>query len=440
MLAELIEEMGERLSQAQLRPPRGRILEIVGTRISTTLTCVSISEVCILRNGNDASETLAQVVAVNERSSLLAPIGTISGLGPDTEVIATGKPFSFLAGDALLGKVLDGLGRPADGSWLRNDGTHLRSVEFPAPDPLSRPLVRDVFETGITAIDAFNTLGHGQRVGVFGPPGAGKTSLMGALARHADCDVCVLALIGERGREVREFLDHWLPPEFRDRTVTLAATSDRPAMERCLAAETSVALAHHYRSQGRKVLLLFDSMTRYARALREVGLASGEPAVRRGFTASVYAALPRLIERCGQDETGSMTAIFSVLTENEGIGDPIAEEVMSLTDGHLILSPELANAGQYPAIDILKSKSRLMDTLTTSQHRAATTRIKSLMARYKEIEILLQVGEYQAGSDPLSDSAIAIQTVLREFLTQDVSCHRPFSQTLDGISKVNEVG
>lgn len=413
-----VDTLARRLRRTPLRSPVGRLTEVSPGGLRTTLSDVVIGDICRLRDPRLGFETLSQVVAIREGTAVLAPIGPIDGLSPMTEVVPENGPFSFLCGDALLGGVLDGLGRPLDGRDVDPSGLIRTGIQPRPPAVLARPLVDTILPTGVKAIDGLLTMGIGQRVGVFGSPGSGKTTLLGMLARNTPADVCVLALIGERGRELREFLDRQLPPEHRSKCVVVTSTSDRPAMERVIGAHVATAVAEYFRDRGLDVLLLFDSVTRYARALREVGLAAGELPVRRGFTPSVYAELPRLIERSGRSVSGSISAFYTVLVEDDGVGDPIAEEVKSLTDGHVHLSEEIARSAQYPAIDVLQSKSRLMNELAGSGHAAAARRLRALMAKYEDVELLVQVGEYVAGRDRLADESIAKREAIRAFLRQ----------------------
>jgi ATP synthase in type III secretion protein N len=293
-----------------------------------------------------------------------------------------------------------------------------------------------VFATGVRSIDAALTVGEGQRVGVFATAGGGKSTLMGMLARQAVSDVNVIALVGERGREVREFLDDSLGAAGLARSVVVVATSDRPAMERLRAAQAATAIAEGFRAEGARVLLLMDSVTRYARALREVGLAIGEPAVRRGFPPSVFAELPRLFERAGNDEHGSITAFYAVLAEDEDGSDPVAEEVRSILDGHVVLSRELAQAGHYPAVDVLASTSRVFDRVVQPAQRAAALRLRALMAKHKEIRFLLQVGEYRSGSDLLADAAIERWPAIEALLRQPPEEATDFDETLRRLQEV----
>ena len=413
----------------------GHVRSVSATRLTTDLGSLPVGEVC--RVTEPGGRTIqGQVVAIEDGEAVLAPLESVDGLSPDAEVAPLGHAFSVPVGPALLGRVVDGLGRPIDGRDLPTEGMALTPVEGRAVSPMDRPVVADVFETSVRAIDATATLGVGQRVCLLGPAGAGKTSLLAQLARHSEADVVVLALIGERGREVREFLDRQLPPEFRERCVVVASTSERPAMERLTAGKVAATIAEHFRDQGRSVLLLFDSMTRYARALREVSLAAGEPAVRRGYTPSVYAELPKLVERAGTSPRGTVTALFSVLVENEGANDPIAEEVTSLTDGHIVLSQKLARAGHYPAIDVLASRSRLMGEIVGGAHRAGADRLRELMAKYDEIELLIQVGEYKPGNDELADEAVAKREEIEGFLRQRGRDGAGLSETIGALNAI----
>lgn len=304
-----------------------------------------------------------------------------------------------------------------------------------APNPLTRRPIDTPFITGVRALDGLLTIGEGQRLGVFAMAGGGKSTLLGMLAKLAHSDVNVIALIGERGREVSEFLEDSLGPQGLARSVIVVSTSDRPAMERLRAAQTATAIAEHFRAQGRRVLLMMDSVTRYARALREIGLSVGEPAVRRGFPPSVFAELPRLFERAGNDASGSITAFYTVLAEDEDGSDPVAEETRSILDGHIVLSRQLGQAGHYPAIDVLASASRVFSRVTDRAHQDAAMRVRALLAKHDEIRFLLQVGEYAPGSDALADDAIAAQPALQALLRQRPDEGTPFEQTLAALQQ-----
>ena len=436
VLREHVRQMSAQMRRRPLRRVIGRLSEVGPGGLSTTLGDVAVGEICRLRDPHSGQETISQVVAIRNGRAVLAPIGTTDGLSVRTEVIPEYGPFTFWCGTAMLGGVYDGLGRPMDGREQSRRGMLQRDIVPRAPKPLDRPLIDTVITTGIRAIDGPLTCGVGQRLALLGPPGAGKSSLTGALARNAKADICVLALIGERGRELREFLDRQLPPEFRERCIVVASTSDRPAMERVIGAHIATSVAEYFRERGHHVLLLFDSVTRFARALREVGLASGEQPVRRGFTPSVYAELPRLIERCGRDANGAITAFYTVLLENEGMNDPIAEEIISLTDGHIVLTSKLADSGHFPAIDVLRSKSRVINEIADPKHIALARRLRALMARYEEVELLVQVGEYQPGRDALADEAIEKRERILSFLRQSSDENRPLSETTGHLERL----
>lgn len=401
----------------------GEITDVSASRIVTTLTDVFVGEKCILRLPESGREIAAQVVAIEKERAILSPMEDIEGISSNTEVIGTGEPSKIWVGDGLVGRVLDGLGRVIDGDELKTSNMEQIKISPPVMDALDRPVIDDIFETGVKSIDGFNTIGQGQRLAIFGEAGAGKSTLLAMLARHSKTDIVVLAMIGERGREVNEFLERQLPKEVRERCIVIASTSDRPAMERIMAAHSAVTIAEHFRSQGKNVLLLFDSATRFARALREVGLSAGEKAVRSGFTPSVYAELPKLIERTGKNSKGAITAFFTVLVENEGINDPVAEEIASLTDGHLVLDAALARSGIYPAINVLKSKSRLMNEICSEEHINASNQLRRLMAKYIDMELLIQVGEYVSGTDPVADQAIASHENIENFMKQHTHIH-----------------
>lgn len=395
---------------------RGRVTEVLGTLVKAVGVQVRVGELCELRSrGNRALR--AEVVGFRGNSTILTPFGDISGLSSETEVIATHRRFTVPAGPGLLGRVLDGFGNPIDGRGPLLGGRQ-ELVDADPPSALLRKPIARVCETGIRVIDTLLTVGQGQRVAVVAPVGVGKTTLMGMLGRGARADVNVVALIGERGREVMEFIDHTLGPEGLKRSVVVVTTSDRPAVERAKCAQVATAIAEGFRREGQHVLLLLDSITRYARALREIGLASGEAPTRRGFPPSVFAALPRLLERAGNDDRGTITAFYTLLIEGDEEADPISEEVRSLLDGHLQLSRTQAQASQFPAIDVLASLSRVMSGITPVAQQRAAARVRGWLAKYRDIELLLQMGEYQKGADAEADEAIARMPALRQFLQQ----------------------
>jgi ATP synthase in type III secretion protein N len=371
---------------------------------------------CELRLSNGETQ-LAEVTGLADDCALLMPHGELTGLSLDARVVALRHGHEIAVGDSLLGRVLNGFGHAVDG---KESLANLRkvSVHADAPHALSRKPIFSPIITGVRAIDGLMTLGEGQRVGVFAPAGVGKSTLASMVVKASNVDVCVIALVGERGREVGEFIRNTLGEKGMQRSVVVAATSDSSASERVNAGFVATTVAEYFRDKGQRVLLVMDSVTRLARAQREIGLASGEPPTRRGFPPSVFAMLPRLMERAGNSAKGSITALYTVLMEGEDDADPIAEEVRSILDGHLMLTRAIAQTSQYPAIDVLASLSRLMPVITSPEHRAAANHVRSLMARYREIELLLQVGEYRAGSDPLADEAIKKLPQIKAFLSQ----------------------
>ncbi|AXF25786.1 EscN/YscN/HrcN family type III secretion system ATPase [Burkholderia pyrrocinia] len=408
----------------------GKVIESIGTMLRVDGLDVTIGEVCELRQRDGALLQRAEVVGFSRNLALLAPFGPVAGLSRDTRVIGTGRPLGAPVGMGLLGRVLDGLGEPADGLGpVEHDGH--APVQANAPDPMTRRLIDAPMPTGVRALDGLMTLGEGQRMGIFAAAGVGKSTLMGMLARGTRCDVNVIVLIGERGREVREFIELILGEEGMARSVVVCATSDRSSIERAKAAHVGTAIAEDFRARGMRVLLMMDSLTRFARAQREIGLASGEPPTRRGFPPSIFAELPRLLERAGMSDRGSITAFYTVLAEDESGNDPIAEEVRGILDGHLVLSREIAARNQYPALDVLGSLSRVMSQIATPEHRSAAGRLRRLLAKYRDVETLLQVGEYRAGSDPLADDAIARIDAIRGFLNQSTEDLTDYDTTLD---------
>jgi type III secretion protein N (ATPase) len=418
-LDDLLPRLASRLTDAQPRPLRGRIVSIRGTLVHASVSSVSIGELCQLRDPQSGRGLQAEVVGFDGEHAILSPIGSLEGLSSRTEVIATGASLSVVVGDGLLGRVVSPLGECLDGGpLLASAGLSRYPLHAEPPAPFARQPIDQTMPLGVRAIDGLLTVARGQRVGLFGEPGVGKSSLLASIVRGCEAEVIVIGLIGERGREVRELLELQLDAKARARSVAVVATSDRPATERVKAAYVATAMAEYHRDQGRHVLLLMDSLTRFARAQREIGLAVGEPPTRRGYPPSFFSALPRLLERAGPAATGSITAIYTVLTEGDASMDPVAEETRSILDGHIVLSGALAQREHFPAIDILHSRSRLMDRVADRDHRRMATRIRELMARYEEVELLMRIGEYSAGSDPLADEAIARREAIDRFLRQ----------------------
>jgi type III secretion protein N (ATPase) len=395
----------------------GKVLEVIGTLIKVAGLDVSLGELCELRAPNGTLLQHAEVIGFTRDVALLSPFSRLENISRSTQVIGLGCPLAVKVGDMLLGRVIDSLGEPVDGGPPIESDT-LRPVFASPPDPMNRRMIDAPLATGVRVVDAMMTLAEGQRMGIFAPAGVGKSTLLGMFARGASCDVNVIALIGERGREVREFVELILGPEGMARSVVVCATSDRSSMERAKAAYVATAIAEYFRDRGQRVLLMMDSLTRFARAGREIGLAAGEPPARRGFPPSIFAELPRLLERAGMGETGSITALYTVLAEDDSGSDPIAEEVRGILDGHMILSREIAAKNQYPAIDVLASLSRVMSQVVPEQYVQAAARIRELMAKHREVEMLLQIGEYQPGTNALADEAIAKLDSIKAFLSQ----------------------
>jgi ATP synthase in type III secretion protein N len=428
----------EAANLAETRPVKGKIKRVIGNLIYATVPNARLGEVCSLYDADSGTVSHAEIVGFDDLVAVLSPLGGVAGLSTATEVSATGRVLEVAVGDALLGRVLDGLGRPLD-AGEKGDLPHLptRNLQSSAPHALSRSPISRPLPFRLRAIDGFLTCGEGQRIGIYGPPGAGKSLLLAQMLRMTSVDVRVIALVGERGREVRDFLEKHLTPETRAASVVVVATSDRSAVERVKAAHTAMTIAEHFRDAGSRVLLVVDSITRLARALREIGLAAGEPPTRRGFPPSVFAVLPALFERAGTSERGSITALFSVLTEGDGSADPIAEETRGLLDGHIVLSPKLAQSGHFPAIDVSASLSRVMMDIVTPEHQTAAHKIRQLLSKYSEIEFLLQVGEYKAGSDALADEAIRKRPLIEKFTRQGFRDSSEFGTTVDLLKRLS---
>lgn len=401
----------------------GRVVQAGGTVLRATGLRARIGQQCRVFEGNvgDPVEPLmAEVIGLSGNEAILAPYGPLQGIALGATVEPLADAATVPCGAALLGRVIDAFGRPLDALPPPEPGPdlHQSPLHAAAPSPMSRKGVDRPLPTGVRAIDAALTVGEGQRLGIFAMAGGGKSTLLGMLARQANADVNVIALVGERGREVREFIDESLGKEGLERSVVVVSTSDRPALERVRAAYAATAIAEGFRAQGKRVLLLVDSVTRFARGLRELGLSASEPPVRRGYPPSVFAELPRLFERAGNDARGSITAFYTVLAEDDDNSDPVAEEVRSILDGHIVLSRHLAQAAHYPAIDVLASASRVFSRVADPSHREAADRLRALLARHKDVEFLLRVGEYQSGSDPLADRAIERMPAMLDLLKQ----------------------
>ena len=409
---------------------RGKVNQVVGLVIESDGPPVSVGELCTITNKGGGPPVLAEVVGFKRSRVLLMPLGPMEGISPGSKVTSSDEAFTVKVGDSLLGRVLNGLGEPIDnkGPLWTNDK---RSVISPPPDPLGRQRITEPLGTGIRAIDSLITCGKGQRVGIFAGSGVGKSVLLGMLARNAKSDVNVIALIGERGREVRDFIERDLGPEGLARSVIVVATSDQPALVRIKGAQVATAIAEHFRDEGKDVMLMMDSITRVAMAQREVGLAIGEPPTTRGYTPSTFAMLPKLLERAGMGELGSITGLYAVLVEGDDMDEPVADAVRSILDGHIVLSRRLQSQGHYPAIDVLESVSRVMVDVVSEAHFDTSNRIKEVLVNYREAEDLINVGAYQEGNNPDIDYAIRYVNGINGFLRQGIQESTPFQQTFE---------
>ena len=403
-------------------------MQLIGLVVESEGPAAAVGEVCRIQSAGHDGATLAEVVGFRNHHLLLMPLGEVHGIHPGSEVIATGAPLRAAVGATLKGRVIDGLGQPIDGLGpIVTEQTV--GLNLLPPHPLKRQRIRHVFETGIKALDTFTPCGRGQRLGIFAGSGVGKSTLLGMMASHAEADVNVIALIGERGREVREFMERDLDERGRAKSVVVVATSNEPALNRVKGAFLAMAIAEYFRDAGQNVLLMMDSVTRFAMAQREIGLAVGEPPSSRGYTPSVFSLLPQLLERAGTGENGSITGLFTVLVEADDMNDPIADSVRSILDGHVVLTRELATQNHYPAIDVLESVSRLNRDLLSSERLAITAAAREHMAVYRRNQDLINIGAYPAGSNPAIDKAITLHQPLTRFLRQNVTEGIPATQS-----------
>ena len=419
------------VEDAQPIEVKGRVIQVVGTIIKASVPGVKVGEVCILRNPWENFEVQAEVVGFTREAALLTALGAMTGISAQTEVIPTRRVHMVPVGDSLLGRVVDGLGRPIDADRkgpIRPEAYH--PVFADPPGPLERRIISRPISLGIRAIDGMLTCGEGQRMGIFAAAGGGKSTLLASIIRNTEAEVSVLALIGERGREVREFIEKDLGEEGLRRAVVVCATSDRSSMERLKAAYVATSIAEFFRDKGKKVLLMMDSVTRFGRAQREIGLAAGEPPTRRGFPPSVFSELPKLMERAGNSAKGSITALYTVLVEGDDMTEPIADETRSILDGHIILSRKLAQVNHYPAIDILASISRCQSAIVPKDHKEAAAKLREILAKYQEVELLLKIGEYQKGADRATDEAIAKIDKVNAFLCQGLAERPGYDETI----------
>lgn len=423
------------LEELELTTVNGRITEIVGMLIRAIVPNVKIGEVCLVKR--EGEPLRCEVVGFTRDEVFLSPLGEMKGIGPSSEVIPTRLPLHIKVGPKFLGRILNGLGEPLD---TKTKGPLETDEIYPIiqdpPDPLKRQRISEPISTGVRAIDGPLTVGRGQRVGIFAAAGGGKSTLLGMIARNARADVNVISLVGERGRELRDFIEKDLGPEGLARSVVIVSTSDQASQLRLNAAYCATAIAEYFRDQGKSVILMMDSVTRFARALREVGLAAGEPPARAGYTPSVFSTLPKLLERAGNSDVGSITAFYTILVAGDDMNEPVSDETRSILDGHIILSADLARKYHYPAIDVLSSASRVMNSIVPGEHLQLVGKLKEVLANYKKNELLIKIGEYKRGADKAGDFAIDHVDKVNNFLKQGVEEKCSFEETVQLLRSV----
>ena len=413
----------------------GRVTKVVGLTIESVGPDAKLNDLCrIFVDGNRKQAVMAQVVGFRDKHLLLTPFDSVDGIGIGAVVENTKAPLTIPVGEALLGHTLDGIGRPTDVDEL------YLSAEYPVdstpPEPMDREIISDVLPLGVKAVDGLISVGKGQRIGIFAGSGVGKSTLMGMFARNTKADINVIALIGERGREVREFIERDLGPEGMKRSVVVVATSDKPASIRKCAAKTATAVAEYFRDQGKDVLLMMDSLTRFSMAQREIGLAAGEPPVTRGYPPSVYSEMPKLLERAGNSDKGSITGLYTVLVDGDDFNEPITDTARGILDGHIVLSRKLAQMNHYPAIDVLASISRVMSAIATKEHKQMAGKLKNVMATYQEAEDLINIGAYKAGSNKQIDYAISKIDQVNDFLCQSTEDKYDFDEIVGALKQM----
>jgi flagellum-specific ATP synthase len=428
MIALNFEYLMNKIPDINYTYSEGVVVNVIGLTIEVRGITAFVSEVCKIYNKSN-EEISCEVVGFRDVDVILMPLGELVGIAPGCRVVPTGSPLKVKCSEELFGKVLDGLGNPLNGSEITKYTPY--SLNASPPDPLKRRRITEIIPTGVRAIDGFLTCGEGQRIGIFAGSGVGKSTTLGMIAREAKADVNIIALIGERGREVRDFLEKDLGVEGMKKSIIICATSDKPALVRIKGAFTATAIAEYFRDQGKKVILMMDSVTRFAMAQREVGLAIGEPPATKGYTPSVFAMLPKLMERSGMSDKGSITAFYTVLVDGDDFNEPIADAVRGILDGHIVLSRELASKNHYPAIDILNSVSRLMPEIATEEHMNAASMARDLMATYKDSEDLINIGAYVKGSNTKIDKAIMYNDTIELYLKQGINESTDISVSLN---------
>ena len=424
----------EHLAQESFYKKLGKVSKIVGLTIESVGPDAKLNDLCKIYSPDKSQTLFAEVVGFKDSRVLLMPFDNVGGIGPGCIVENTESPLGVKVGDAILGHTLDGLGNPVDGVDLGLTETY--SVEASPPDPMSRVIINQMLPLGVKAVDGLLTVGKGQRIGIFAGSGVGKSTLLGMFARNTKADINVIALIGERGREVREFIERDLGEEGMRRSVLVVATSDKPALIRNKAAKTATAIAEYFRDQGKDVLLMMDSLTRFSMAQREIGLASGEPPVTRGYPPSVYSEMPKLLERAGMAEKGSITGLYTVLVDGDDFNEPITDTARSILDGHIMLSRKLGHKNHYPAIDVLQSISRCMSQISTKEHKKMAGRLKNVLATYNEAEDLINIGAYKKGSNRNIDYAISKIDAVNKFLVQQTDEKFSFEEEIKMLSDI----
>lgn len=413
----------------------GKVAKVVGLTIESLGPDAKLNDLCrIYIDREQDSFVMAEVVGFRDKCLLLMPFESVEGIGAGCIVENTGHPLSILTGENILGHTLDGLGRPTDAEELELDAEY--PVDAMPPDPMSRVIIRDVLPLGVKAVDGLITVGKGQRIGIFAGSGVGKSTLMGMFARNTRADVNVIALIGERGREVREFVENDMGEEGMKRSVVIVATSDKPALIRNKAAKTATAIAEYFRDQGKDVLLMMDSLTRFCMAQREIGLASGEPPVTRGYPPSIYSEMPKLLERAGNSDKGSITGLYTVLVDGDDFNEPITDTARSILDGHIVLSRRLGQKNHYPAIDVLASISRCMSAIAGDEHKSAAGKLRNVLGTYDEAEDLINIGAYKSGSNVAIDYAIQKINAVNQFLMQGTMEKFSFEEILQRLEEI----
>ena len=415
----------------------GKVSQVIGVVVESRGPAAHLGEICEIHYKRNVAPLPAEVVGFRENVVLLMPLGALEDIAPGSDVVATGSQLKVKVGDGLLGRVIDGLGKPLDGLGPI-DAEDETLVSHTPPHPLQRKRICEPLAFGVRAIDGVMTCGKGQRIGIFAGSGIGKSTLLGMIARNTEADVNVIALIGERGREVRDFLEKDLGPEGLKRSVVIVSTSDQAAITRLRGAMLATSVAEYFRDQGKDVMLMMDSVTRVAWAQREIGLAVGEPPTTRGYTPSVFAMLPRLLERSGTGAIGSITGLYTVLVEGDDMNEPVADSVRSILDGHIVLSRDLAHRNHYPAIDVLASVSRLMPDVTTPEHREAAGTVRDILATYGSAADLINIGAYVDGSNPKIDHAKAHIDAVNSFLIQAIADPAPFAETISTVANLFE--